>query len=178
MIDTNLISAAVNHLRRKHSAQREAQLVAAGLPVNDRVALEKWIRESEDANHVERGGLYHACTARISSGVDAELPTQRHWGCRVSRVPIHATWYAAGTEFANQDEPLEEPLIVINWGEVGTGFMSPTYAHPAADADQFEACQEAEQVARDRLLKRGDCFCTRKEAEDAAVTMLRERAAQ
>jgi hypothetical protein len=178
MIDETLIQTAENHLRRKHSPGREQRLLDAGLPADDRPALTRWIRDARDANLIERGGIFFACTVRIANGVDADLPTLKHWGCRVIRVPIEATTYDTGDE----GEPLDELHVNVRYASVGTGFMEPGF-YPVSnlpvddDATPEEACRAAEKRVRDALLRREDCFPTRAQAEAAAIEMLRRRAA-
>jgi hypothetical protein len=51
--------------------------------------------------------------------VDADLPTKKGVGCRISRIPLKAHYYEAGTEFSDRDGPLEEPLVIVFWGNCG-----------------------------------------------------------
>ena len=171
MISNDLINKAENHLRRKHSAGREAELLAAGVPATDFDALTSWVKEARRSNEDELAsigrGVFYACTVRVSNGVDHDLPIANHIGCRVTFVDLAAT-------IDTDCEPEEDGSVrwCITWGNVGPGFLEHAYVWDSADAD-------AELVlARHRavMLRRDDCFATRSEAETAVKKMLEQRA--
>lgn len=171
MISNDLINKAENHLRRNHSAGREAELLAAGVPARDPSELASWVKESRRSNEDELAsigrGVFHACTVRVSNGVDSDLPTINHIGCRITFVDLAASIDA-------ECEPEEDGSVrwCITWGNVGPGFLEHAYVWDSADAD-------AELVlARHRavMLRRDDCFATRSEAEAAVKQMLERRA--
>ena len=164
--------------RQKGRAARLRRLEAAGAPIADRAALARWLRDREDA--ASPGAVYHACTARVANGADRDLPQQGNLGCRVTRIPVDATYWPAGSEFSDLDEPVDEPFISVAFGTVGTGWMMPVSVDPAdlsteAEASQGEICAAAEQLIRRDLLERQGCYPTRAEAEAAAAGMLSAR---
>lgn len=163
-----LINSAVNHLRRSPSEPRRQTLLAAGLPADDAAALARWIRAASDANAIDAGCVFHACTARVSNGVDADLPTIGKVGCRVSVVPVSARIDAEAS-----DMRCRQVRWVITWGNCGTGFMEPVWIDAPKSADPAQVAADH----RARMLQRGDCFATRAEAEAAAIRLLHERTA-
>lgn len=162
--------------------QLAEQDVTCAFPRVDMSAAKAWARLQHDVRHEAVGGVYHACTARISNGVDEDLPTERHWGCRVMRVPVRAAYHEVGTPSATgAAEPLEESMIVVSYGDVGVGSMWPVSLSLddldlPNDAEPKEACRVAETLVRSRLLKRNDVFVTRPEAEASAAIELCKRA--
>jgi hypothetical protein len=161
-----LINAARNHLNRKLSLSRETMLREAGVPIDDRAALARWVRAADDANAIETGCVFHACTVRISNGVDADLPRTRCHGCRVTCVPLSAK--------IDRDRS-DMRCRIVTWsitnGNVGPGYMlsasldGPRTSSPAAIVAQHRAA----------MLRRNDCFATRAEAESAVTIMLAQR---
>ena len=171
MISNDLINQAENHFRRKHSAGREAELLAAGVPATDFDALTSWVKEARRSNEDELAsigrGVFHACTVRVSNGVDADLPTVNHIGCRVTFVDLAAT-------IDTECEPDEDGSVrwCITWGNVGPGFLEHAYLWDSAEADP----QVVLHRHRTAMLRRDDCFAMRLEAELAVKKMLEKRA--
>ena len=167
----SLMTDARNELngRTKGRDARLDRLAAAGIPTarND---LAEWSNARLDEALEASGGVYHVCTARISSGVDGDLPTKGKCGCRISRVEIKATLYPAGFEFTDEDGPLTEAIYLVRWANVGTGFMEPK----SFTAENYESADEVERMVRQNLLAK-DCFLTRAEAIAAAIEMLNKR---
>lgn len=148
-------------------------------PKIDMTEANQWARRETDRRHEAAGGLYHACTVRVSNGTDADLPTLKAWGCRVTRLPVSATFLPAGFEF-DAEKTLEEPLVAVRYASVGPGFMEHGYfsldsLDLDADATEAEACRVAEQQVRASLFARGDVFSTRADAETAAIAQLHHR---
>jgi hypothetical protein len=171
MISNDLINQAENHLRRKHSAGREAELLSKGVPATDFDALNRWVKEARRSNQDELAcagrGVFHACTVRVANGVDSDLPTVNHIGCRVTFVDLAAT-------IDTECEPDEDGSVrwCITWGNVGPGFLEHAYVWDSPNADPDAVLDRH----RAFMLKRDDCFATRSEAETAVKKMLEQRA--
>jgi len=167
MIERELINLAANHLRRKFSQARYDQLVAAGLPADDREALDRWIRDAADAIALRQGCVFHAGTCRIKNGADSSLPTMKAWGCRVKRVEMAAQIDEEASYLC-----CREVVWTILGGDCGVGFI----ANVQMQADRDSKPADLVAARRAKLLARGDCFATREEAEAAAIKELRHRA--
>lgn len=165
------------NFRQRGRTERLARLAAAGVPT-DRAGLLAWLQVEEDKINEAGGGIYFACTVRISSGHHAELPTAGPFGCRVDRVPLTVRRMAVG-EYVGHDEDTGEDLLndeehfLVYGGKVGVGYQQAERVS-LAEADSE---QKAQAIVRDRLLRREDCFRTRAEAIAAATKELANRKA-
>ena len=157
-----LIADARTHLngRSRGREARLARLADGGCPC-DEAGMRAWLEARLDAELEAASGVYHACTVCISSGVDKSLPTCRHWGCRITRVPLRARRCDGGDE---------EAYWIVLIGQIGVGYRSYTYDFESATAE------EAVSRARHALLARDDSFATRREARLAVEHMLAARA--
>lgn len=173
---TNLIQDCQHELnfRQRGREARLQRLIEAGIPT-DRDGIRSWMNRAMDARLEADGGIYHACTVRVSSGCDPDLPQTNRIGCRITRVPIKAHYIPKGMEINGEDgystETVEEPYWSVYWGSVGTGWMAPV----TIPTDGCTSAEQAEQIVRERLLKRDDCFRTRAEAVAAVEKMLAKR---
>ncbi len=168
----DLLISEANHIlngRVRGRAAKLARLQAAGVPT-DRQALQEWLEAALDSQHEAAGGLYHACTVNIRSGTDPNLPTAGRIGCRVTRVPIHATLV---TERSDDDADGFTPYWSVYYGGVGIGWLVPVQIY-----DGTKTKEEVEVLVRERLLAKGECYRTRQEASEAAIKMLRDRVAK
>lgn len=132
--------------------------------------MRSWLNATLDAQHESGKGVFHCCTARVSNGVDPDLPQQNKIGCRIVRVPVKAslvTHDADGTE-------IDPPHWSVRFGVVGPGFLIP--AQVSLDSAATE--EEAENLIRSRLLSSGECVSTRSEAVNLVTRMLAERVAR
>jgi len=155
-------TAELNFRTRGRDA-RLARLAAGGVPV-DRDALRVWLEAALDAELESNGGLYLCGTCRTHHGVDAELPQRNKIGCKITRVPLHAT-LGGPTDSPLDDERHEAPSD-SRW------FVDERYLVNAEDA---ATAAEAEAVVRARLLKKGCCATTRLEAVLMVTAMLERR---
>lgn len=177
MLDATLIAQATNHLNRKQ------QLIAAGVPANNKSELAAWIKMATRANESEIAAagkaVFHACTARVSNGVDADLPTIGGVGCRISFVPLRAE-ILSGEEtsdseaWENTPNEFGEVRWGIYWGSCGTGYMAPVFINAPAEAEP----QEVVATHRKTMLKKDNFFASREEAELAVTKMLEARCAR
>lgn len=179
------IAHVLNFRTRGHAARLE-RLRSLGAPVasfdsqnpcvGDRAALAAWGQVADDRDHESAGGVYHACTVRLTSGADADLPTLNKIGCRIRRVPVQAHLVDAGDPLSSDEDAAVagESFWSVCYGSVGAGFMAPT----AISRDQAETAEEAEAIVRARLLAGGGCFATREEARAAVKKMLIARVAR
>lgn len=178
------IAHVLNFRTRGHAARLE-RLRSLGAPVasfdsqnpcvGDRTALAAWGKVADDRDHEAAGGVYHACTVRLSSGVDFDLPTLNKIGCRITRVPVQAHLVERGEVLSSDDDGDEvladEGFWNVFYGSVGTGYMAPS----AIKLDEAATAEEAEAIVRGRLLASGECFRTRAEARVAVEKMLQAR---
>lgn len=150
--------------RQRGRAARLERLSAAMIPL-DPVGLRDWLAGARDKQHEHAGGLFHACTARITSGVDPHLPTSGRYGCRLQRVPL------VGHEYTTDDG---ERMFAVYYGVVGPGFMAPRFLV----ADDYGTLDAAIAACRADLLAHDNCFESRERAAAAVGVMLAERVAE
>lgn len=158
------------HMRQRGREARLARLTVAGVPTTY-PELQAWLGHQLDVEHEAAGGVFHACTVRASNGCDSDLPRRGHYGCRITRVPISARMIEAGHVW-DGEEPVDHPYWLVTYATAGVGYMAPGNI----SLDQAETAEQAEDIVRDSLLSRGDCYRTRAEAEAAVAVMLAARA--
>ena len=160
----------LNH-RSRGRADRHARLTAAGVPL-DHTGLRLWLESTLNTAHEATRGVFHFCTARESSGVDSFLPTRSNIGCRITRVPLAAE-YVSFCDESGEITTLEEPFYRIAYGNPGKGWLSTT----TVCATEASSESEAVEIARAKLLARGDCTATYAEALTRVIAELEARTA-